>query len=201
MSDKENRIPTGTAAGLLDFLDFLVAKGYATGAAVTPWKSATSRVFKVVEKGKEFGAIDVRSLNEAEYLGRFATLAKGELKEESIAAYRKRFERAVLAYRDYLENSRVPSSRRRGRVKAAADPAPSTSAANATPGDANGNGAPKVDVSSLIDFPFPLRSGQIVQLRLPTRLEKADAERIAAFVRTLAFDPMLELPAPAEEAA
>jgi hypothetical protein len=47
----------------------------------------------------------------------------------------------------------------------------------------------------LIDYPFPLRSGQVAYLKLPMRLDKADAERLGTFVRTLAFEPVLELTA------
>lgn len=42
--------------------------------------------------------------------------------------------------------------------------------------------------SSLIAYPFPLKSGQIAQLNLPTQLEHEDAERLIQFVRALVFD-------------
>jgi hypothetical protein len=54
-------------------------------------------------------------------------------------------------------------------------------------------------MSSLIDDPFPLRSGQIAHLRLPMKLEKADAERLGTFIRTLTFEPVLELTAASPE--
>jgi hypothetical protein len=72
--------------------------------------------------------------------------------------------------------------------------------AEPTPIKKNGNGnghtvGPEAEVSSLIDYPFPLRSGQVAYLKLPMRLDKADAERLGTFVRTLAFEPVLELTA------
>jgi hypothetical protein len=45
----------------------------------------------------------------------------------------------------------------------------------------------------MIEYPFPLRNGQVGMVRLPMRLEKTDAERLASFVRTLVFEPQLEL--------
>jgi hypothetical protein len=55
--------------------------------------------------------------------------------------------------------------------------------------------------ASLIDYPFSLRSGQVAHLRLPMKLEKVDADRLGAFIRTLVFEPQLEIPAHTEEAA
>jgi hypothetical protein len=46
----------------------------------------------------------------------------------------------------------------------------------------------------LIDYPFPLAGGQIAHLRLPQRLERVDAERIAAFVGTLVLEAQKEIP-------
>ncbi|MGH2921981.1 MAG: hypothetical protein ACRDKU_07955, partial [Gaiellaceae bacterium] len=173
MSD-ENKIPSGTAEGLMEFLDFLVEKGYGTSAAITPWKSAANRVFIVVEKGEDFGSVDVRSLDMDDYLERWNTLALGtSLKRESIVTYGTRFEKAVTAYREYLEHKRLPSLRRIGtrtKVKAASQPA-APAKKNGNGNGTNGHGAADVEISSLIDYPFPLRTGQIAHLRLPTRLE------------------------------
>ena len=47
-------------------------------------------------------------------------------------------------------------------------------------------------------YPFPLRSGQLAFVQLPLRMEKEDAKRLAAFVRTLVFAPQRELAAPEE---
>jgi hypothetical protein len=196
MSD-QNKIPTGTAEGLMEFLDFIVEKGYATSAAITPWKSAATRVFTLVEKGKDFSQLDVRELDLEDYVERWGTLALGtSLKRESVVTYGTRFEKAVTAYREYLEHKRLPSIRRVGtrpRAKAKPAAAPATKTANGNASGGNGHSAPEVEISSLIDYPFPLRTGQIAHLRLPTKLERADAERLGAFIRTLAFEPMLEL--------
>lgn len=49
--------------------------------------------------------------------------------------------------------------------------------------------------ADLIDYPFPLRSGQVANLRLPKRLEKKDSERLGAFLETLVLEPQREIPA------
>jgi hypothetical protein len=53
----------------------------------------------------------------------------------------------------------------------------------------------------MVDYPFPLRSGQIAHVRLPARVEREDAERMSASLRTLVIDPRRELPPGEEEAA
>ena len=55
--------------------------------------------------------------------------------------------------------------------------------------------------SSLIAYPFPLKSGQIAQLHLPTQLEHEDAERLIQFVRALVFDQPRQLAASEPDAA
>jgi hypothetical protein len=170
-----------------------VEKGYGTSAALGPWKSASSRVFEMVEPTEALGSIDVRSLDVADYLERFGNRAIGtKLKQESVVSYGQRFEKAVAAYLEYLDHKKLPTIRRVGtRTRPKAEPTPIKK-------NGNGNGhtvAPDVEVSSLIDYPFPLRSGQVAHLRLPMRLDRADAERLGTFVRTLAFEPVLELTA------
>jgi hypothetical protein len=193
MPNEGNNIPTGTAAGLLEFLDWLVEKGYGTSAALGPWKSASSRVFEMVEPTEDVGSIDVRSIDVADYLERFGNKAIGtKLKQESVVSYGQRFEKAVAAYLEYLDHKKLPAIRRVGtRMRPKAEPTPIKK-------NGNGNGhtvGPEAEVSSLIDYPFPLRSGQVAYLKLPMRLDKADAERLGTFVRTLAFEPVLELTA------
>lgn len=197
-----NMIQAGTAQGALDFLEYLVDKGYGSGAAVNPLRSAVKQVFTVVEGSDDFGGADVRSLELEEFLDRFETKARGELKVESIQAYRRRFTRAHEAYLTFLETGRTPSfSRPRGQSTAAgtteaAARRPRAGTAKTTLGDS------REDLSRrMIEYPFPLRNGQVATLRLPARFEKQDAERLAAFVRTLVFEPLLELPPAGGESA
>ena len=43
--------------------------------------------------------------------------------------------------------------------------------------------------STLLDYPFPLSTGDLAHLRLPRGLTARDADRIGAFVKTLVFEP------------
>jgi hypothetical protein len=190
-------IGAGNVEGLLAFLDYLVEKGYATQSAVHPLKAATRAVFSRME-GERFVEFDVRTFDPDEYLDRFQNRVVGDYKQESLASYRQRVKRAVAAYRDYLATGNVSAiGSRASRRTRRETPSPATSS------KANGNGevhAPDV-TGSLIDYPFPLRSGQVAHLRLPMKLDKADADRLSTFLRSLVFDPQLELSAGAEQAA
>jgi hypothetical protein len=192
-------VGSGTVDGMLGFLDFLVEKGYATHSAVHPLKAATRTVFSTME-GDTFGGFDVRTFDPDEYMDRFQNRVPGKYKQESLISYRQRLKRAVAAYRDYLETgnvSAIRSSTRAPRQRNVTTPS-STSKIN---GNGNGDGPTHDATRSLIDYPFPLRSGHVAHLRLPMQLEKVDADRLAAFIRTLVFEPQLELPAGAEAEA
>jgi hypothetical protein len=197
-------VTQGTVDGVMEYIDFLIEKGYAPSSAVSPWKSAVRTVFSTVEgEGKDYGKVDVRGLDIEEYMTRYGTLVRGKLKQESVVAYRQRVTRAIESYREYLDNPdgwRPPSVRRSSR-RAVPDKVESGNGGTATkshgphttegaPSNGHGNG----NGSSLIDYPFPLRTGQIAHVRLPSRLDRNDADRLAAFIRTLVFDPQLELP-------
>ena len=197
MATQENRgqvINSGTVDGLLAFCDYLIEKGYARSGAVTPWKSAAKQVFEAVE-GLEYGATDVRGLNLDEYLQRWENMERGNYKAESLQSYGSRLRRAHEAYLAYLENGKTPQLGRRAPRSREAEER--RAAETRAPTDSRGGGAPPV--ADLVDYPFPLKSGQLAYVRLPRKLARTDAERLAAFVRTLVFEPQGELPAGGRE--
>ena len=181
-----SRIQDGTADGLMQFLDYVVAKGYGTGAAVTPLKSAFKQVVETVEGTEDIGNVDVRGIDIPTYFTRYETLSRGKLKVESVRAYRRRFTGAVEAYLKFIDTGTPPSLGGSTTRRQRAAPAPSAEPQQ----DPAATPEPR---ERMIDYPFPLRSGSVATLRLPYKLEKIDSERIAAFVRTLVFDPVLEL--------
>ncbi len=195
MATQENRaqtISSGTVDGLVAFCDYLIEKGYAASGAVTPWKSAAKQVFEAVE-GPTYGEFDVRGLNLDDYLMRWETMQRGKYKAESIQSYASRLRRAHEAYLAYLESGTTPQlGRRTTRRREAAAQAPATAEMRAN-GYGGGGNAPAT-VADLVDYPFPLQSGQLAYVRLPRQLYRGDAERLAAFVRTLVFEPQAQLP-------
>lgn len=193
--DRSNQINTGTAEGLLAFLDYLTDKGYATSAAVNPLRSAVRQILTAVE-GSDYANVDVRSLDVEGCLDRFENIARGEYKAESLQSYGSRFRRALALYEIFLTEGRPPSLRtsRRSRTD-------SGSGENVTPA---GRRRPQLMPSApatapdFMDYPFPLRAGGVAHLRLPKTLERDDAERLAVFIRALVFEPQGQLTPPGD---
>lgn len=191
-------IASGNAKGLLAFLDFMIDKGYASAGSVNPWKSAAKQVFSTVE-GDDFEGLDVRNFDIDEYVERFQNRSIGKYSAESLRAYRQRFRKAVEAYRAYLADpnwrpapARAPrpknlngdTAKRGGRGKRDAQASSEEPPALSPPSPS----------ATLIAYPFPLRSGQMAQLHLPSQgLDREDADRLTHFLRALVFDQPAQL--------
>lgn len=185
-------IATGTAAGLMDFMDFMIDKGYAKPSAITPWKSAAKQVFSTLE-GEDFGGLEVRNLDVDDYFARFENRSMGKYSADSLTAYRSRFRKAVDSYQSYLQDPNWKPSAGTFR-RATGRPTTSTGGTAATHDETASAAKSSAPSPSLITYPFPLRSGQVAQLHLPTQLDQTDAERLVHFVRALVFDPPRQLP-------
>jgi len=187
-------LASGTVGGLLAFFDYLVDKGLGRSSAVAPLKSAAKQVFELVEGTEHIDEVGIENLDADDYFSRFEVkaISSGKYKPESIAAYRNRFVRGLEYYKKYITTGEAPKLQLRttsvGRKKTAVtkslvDAQVEPQAVTAPTGD------------NLISYPFPLQAGGIATLRLPARLERIDAERLAAFVRTLVLEPQKQLTA------
>lgn len=191
-------IATGNVRGLLAFLDFIAEKGYVKPATITPWKSAARQIFEKVE-GEGYEDADARSFDIDEYLTRFENRSMGMYSADSLRAYRSRFRRAVEAYRSYLAdpNWRPAMGRTARSLQGENGPrgraAPRLQAKHSTSPPSPPSVAPS---PTMIAYPFPLKSGQMAQLHLPTDLESEDAERLIHFIRALVFKQPKQLGAP-----
>jgi hypothetical protein len=188
------QISQGTADGLFQFLDYLVEKGYAPPNSVKPWRIATRKIFEAVE-GEDYGERSILDIDIADYMDRFVNKKRHEYKAESLAAYRTRFTRSIEAYRDYLTegNEWKPPSFKAARAhtaKTTGDGAKNATTVTIQPAVEKDTAMPiAATPSTLLDYPFPLSNGDLAHLRLPRGLTARDAERIGAFVKTLAFEP------------
>lgn len=155
--------------------------------------SLRAAVRKVLEADPEGENLDMRGVDTERLLRRFQVKAAGEgsLKSDSIRTYQQRFQLALSSFLSYAD-----------------DPAnwkpPAGTSANSSPRDrsmkpkahaaASAQSAPETmhmaSAGSLIDYPLPLRGGQIIaRLKLPIDLTVEDAERIGMFLRGLAHTP------------
>lgn len=192
-------IATVSAAGLMSFMGFMAQKGYGASGSIGLMKSAAKQVLSTVE-GEGFGDVDVRSFDIDEYLVRFENRSIGRYSRDSLSAYRSRFRRAVESYRSYLADPNwKPAARSTSARRTTASGSPSGKKNEKQQKPVGGDQATKMEApreapASTIAYPFPLKSGQIAQLHLPTRLDRDDAERMTAFIRALVFDQPRQLP-------
>jgi hypothetical protein len=188
-------IGTGTPEGLEAFVDWMISKGLMRAAAAEPLRSATKQILATVEPDNP--SLDLRTVDTDDVMGRFETLAGQKYAPDSLRAYRNRFNRAIELYRQYLDQGagkfKPPAGRApRRRKSEPGNGGPSGTAGAALTPPPTPSGAPS---QTLIDYPFPLRTGVMGHLYLPPTLEKEDAERLASFVRALVFDPQRQIEA------
>jgi hypothetical protein len=150
---------SGTAAGLLEFLDYARAKGILARKTAEAYKSASSLALSIDGEGWENA--EVRSIDIDQQLDRYIRLRGQKASPETLATYRGRVGKAIQLYVDFLDN---PTGFRGPREVASAEP------------------------SELLTYPFPLRAGGMAYLQLPRELTHADVKRLSSFLESLAID-------------
>jgi hypothetical protein len=194
-STNDSNLGSGTSAGMLAFLDWMVQKSYATPASITPLKSAANQIFKTVEaKGGDPNSVDVQTLDVDEYFNRFrvAMQATGRITPDSVRAYKARFVRGLDLYRAYLTTGTVPKVKVRG-ARPRKEKGATGSARPATASVAAEPASDATPSTNMISYPFPLESGEVASLRLPKRLSRNDASRLSTFINALTFEPQKQI--------
>jgi len=201
-------VSDGTAAGLLEFLDWAGGRGEINAGTASARAVALRRVFDI--EGVPLESIDLRAVNPDELLDRFETLKRTEYSTDSMDAYKSRFRSSVNMYLAWLDKS--PDWKRGGRPgtgpgKGAASP-PRRKVPKSGNSSANVSGVAQKDavtdqpsssaapgepspVMRMIPYEVPLRPGSDMRARLvlPDDLTKADADRLSRFIQSLAFGP------------
>lgn len=192
---------SGTAGGLLAFLEYVMDKGLATRSSADPLRSAAQVIFQKME-GESFASLDVRTLDENAYLDHFSNKFRTDYRPDSLLTYRRRFARALELYRGFLSDPewRYPTGRRtatqaakaRAETRRSARPTAGVSSAVDGSDSATTGGDTTVEVpgQGLTTFTFPLRNGTLAgYLRLPLDLTRRDANRLSAFIQALVSEP------------
>jgi hypothetical protein len=196
MTDELDPQMSGTANGLLIFLDWASRTGELSPNTAASYKTAVTQVFEI--DGEAWGSTAIRELDIDRQLDRFARLRASRYNATSLRTYGNRFRAAIANYSKYIED---PTAFRAGgargpRTKGTDKPvknAAKTAQTNHGPETGSTPGTATGPNSDLVQYPFPLRSGVMVYLSLPRDLRRGEAQRIAAFVASLAIDPVPEL--------
>ena len=200
MNDEMNKQMSGTAEGLVEFLEWASRKGELGKNTVIAYKTAVNKIFEIDgETWRSTNIIDVNFEIDRQ-IDRFIRLRANEYSAKSLRTYSNRFKAAVSTYKRYLLD---PSNFRAGasglpRAKSQEASKPplkrpiSRTKLQSSVGEPSVP-TPSVEQSDLVNYPFPLRGGLMVYLSLPRDLRKSEAARIGAFVTCLAVDPVPEL--------
>lgn len=200
MSNTENgtagqpEYPANSAGAVVAFCDWLVAKNMVKEDTVANWRRGFVRVMEDVE-GEGWEHSDIGQLDHEQMYVRFEKAAGTKYKPGTLAAYKKRFALAIAEYERWQENRSgyQPSTQTRQRRRAkdqnvAIEPA-STEQAVQQP--AQPAAAPSAD---MLEYPFPVRQGVVAKFLLPTDLRPEEAERISAFIASVAVSTPAALP-------
>jgi hypothetical protein len=193
-AEMSETVQSGTAEGVLELLDWVGSRGDMNPSTAKAYASAVAKVMEIEGEGWE--SHDVRSIDVEDLLGRFERLRATSYTPDSMTTYQSRFRKAHEMYMAFLSDG--PAA-----VKALMKDRPRRAATDDKPknnGNGNGGGGaktPKADTpkpdADLVQYPFPLRSGQMAYLHLPRELPKAEAKRLCSFLDSLAIDGPLEL--------
>lgn len=197
-------VDPNTGAGLIEFLDVAIEKGWINVSTAKALRTATQKIFEV-ESGWE--SMDLRSLDADSLYERFRNLKRNSYSDDSMRIYKTRFGQALKMHLARIDGdpgwkSYGPSARASAPAKSAPNVTKSASktsaskAAATTQPVAATSGVEDEDSPAptnsmpgstpLMRFPFPLRDTVDVWLTLPRDLMKDEAERLAIFIRSLA---------------
>lgn len=202
-----------TGAGLMQFLDAAIDKGWFNVSSTRALKVTAHKVFEV-EQGWE--DLDLRHLDVDALLDRWQNLRRNSYSDGSLRVYRTRFKQAIKMHLARLDNdpnwkSYGPSARAvpagatprtngngkkaRTGVPATATPSPAAAGPASVAEPADDDLVPTIAPAprpSLMDFPYPLRDDLDVFVRLPRDLTASEAERLSKYIRSLARDDQPE---------
>src|ERR1700738_715393 len=99
-----DHIGSGTAQGVIDYLDSLVEKGRSRPSVINPLKTAVTKVLQATESEESWGAIDVTSLDISDVISRFKNKTLSQYTAASYDAYQSRMVRAIGWYKNFLAN-------------------------------------------------------------------------------------------------
>ncbi|CAN5314331.1 hypothetical protein BH20ACT8_BH20ACT8_08840 [soil metagenome] len=184
----------GTAGGAVGFFDYLANKSLMNKSTAAARKSA---VVKVMEIDDGWEDVDLRSLDLDEQVVRFHNFAKAKYAPNSLSTYESRFRSAVEEYVRYLDDPAAYKPTVRRAVKrekgdnnrASASASGSSTAVGEASAEVTSGPAPAPPPrEKLVTYPFPLREGVMAYVQLPTDLRKGEAERMARFLESIAFN-------------
>ena len=169
-----------TGKALVDHWSWAAEKGVMNKNTAGGIRAAAAQVLSVLENWE---TVDVKTLDVEDALVRFQNLKKKDFKPAVLETYKRRFRQAVSSYLAYLEDPGGWKPRTLDRPVADRD---DDGARTTIP--ASRASRPEAPQTGIVEYPFPLREGQMVRLYLPRDLKLTEVKRLTAFMATLAVD-------------
>lgn len=196
MTETVTAADPNTGAGLIEFLDAAIEKGWLNISSAKAMRTASQKIMSV-EDGWE--RLDLRSLDIDGLFEQFRNLRRNDYSDDSMRIYRKRFEMAVkmhlarvdgdASWRTYGPAVKSTSSPTTNGKTTPKRRAPSKEAPDAAPREEGEPDVPEKPLAGspgLLRLPFPLREDMDVHLQLPRDLTEAEAKRLSNFIHSLA---------------
>jgi hypothetical protein len=178
--------PDYSRAALARFIEFVVAKGLVHPATAQGWRVATA---KVLEELTPAETEDVRRIDVEATFKEFLNRYPGRLSPASVGEYRRRVHRAIEEFvtwmgepGSYVFRTPARAGKADQRRRLDAGTAPSATAARSHPAP------PALPRPNSMALEYPLRYNLLAQVVLPRDLTVEEAQRMGAFLLTLAVD-------------
>lgn len=187
--------PDYSRAALARFIEFVVAKGLVHPATAQGWRVATA---KVLEELSPTELQDVRTIDVESTFKQFLNRYPGRLSPASVGEYRRRVHRAIEEFVSWMADPggyafRPPARPAKADGRRRLDAGSESGSPPTRPRQVDHPALPRPNNMSL---EYPLRSDLLAQVTVPRDLTVEEAQRMGAFLLTLAVDFR---PAPAGE--
>lgn len=177
-----------------DFLEF-----WKRAAEKGELKSSTARTIRIsceqiLQCTENWETLDMRMLNVEDAFRRFVNKRGRDLKSASLASYKNRLKNGIGMFLDYSNDPSSWKPRMKSRIRGQEKKEPQTivlaDTINDTPQSppAMQEQSKSLPAAPLIEYPFPLREGQLAYLKLPTNLRLFDVKRLTIYLNSLAID-------------
>jgi len=140
-------------------------------------KAACSQILAIEDNWE---SLDIQKVDVDDLCRRFEIKRNKDFTPRSLDTYKRRFAKAVEMFLAHAKDPAGWKASRSAHIRKLT----SRSDRNQQRADESQFATPLT--SGLVDFPFPLRQGVVVHLRLPIDLKRAEVKRINAYLTTLA---------------
>jgi len=174
---------------LMNFMDWLGNKGLLNPTTAKSRKIAAGKVLSALDDNEK---LDLRTIDREQVFQRFSNKFSKDFTPDSLTTYKSRFNSAIDDFLRWIDN---PAGFKTGISQKSTKPKSEESGKQFikrkkftdTSSKANEPPPPPPNPTS-VNFPIPIRSGIVVEIRnLPMDLSASEAERIGAVVKALAM--------------